>query len=314
MSNRPISFYMFHSSDYVKSFLSNKYKKFSKSEREQLAYQNCYRFTYFLRYGEKYLTTAKNVTTDIQPLLLFYCLSQWMKAILLIADPHYPSSTKQLAHGVSTRKRKRQNYSFLKDEVKVQKEGFFGHFSHKVFHVKQFSGECYVIRQLLRKIPNLYILFQQLESTSVASSVGHQNDSKITIPYERVDSFTISHHETIQKLRWHCSSPLHIDMNENDMSIKGDQSFRSMLYHPFFTDEDGHLWFPHHEEELQLLPEILVHYLLLYQLSMVCRYEMEWWGDLFYGEGTNDLAFIESYLHVAIERIPELIIDFLELK
>ena len=29
-----------------------------------------------------------------------------------------------------------------------------------------------------------------------------------------------------------------------------------------------------------ILPELLIHYLLLYNLSMISRYETDWWYDL----------------------------------
>ncbi|MEH7537842.1 YaaC family protein, partial [Bacillus toyonensis] len=54
-------------------------------------------------------------------------ISQLFKACLLTIDPNYPESTTVLAHGVTTRKRKKQGYQFLEDEVKIQKNGLFTH-------------------------------------------------------------------------------------------------------------------------------------------------------------------------------------------
>ncbi len=48
----------------------------------------------------------------LKPLLLYYGYVQLLKAILLTVDPIYPQSSSVLAHGVSTRKRKKQHYSF----------------------------------------------------------------------------------------------------------------------------------------------------------------------------------------------------------
>ena len=56
-----------------------------------------------------------------KPMLLFYGMGQLFKACLLTIDPNYPESTSVLAHGVTTRKRKKQGYQFLEDEVKIQK-------------------------------------------------------------------------------------------------------------------------------------------------------------------------------------------------
>ncbi|WP_368731596.1 YaaC family protein, partial [Pseudomonas sp. 2822-17] len=55
------------------------------------------------------------------------------------------------------------------------------------------------------------------------------------------------------------------------------------------------------------LPEIMTHYLLLYNLSMICRYEIDWWGELLYSFTNNDLSFIKSFLQCTSEKAPRLL-------
>lgn len=92
------------------------YKMLKKS------FENCYPFIYYLEHGKNYYELYKVAPFSIQPMLLFYGISQLFKACLLTIDPNYPESTTVLAHGVTTRKRKKQGYQFLEDEVKVQKK------------------------------------------------------------------------------------------------------------------------------------------------------------------------------------------------
>lgn len=79
---------------------------------------------YFLEHGKLYYHQAINAPMSIQPILLFYGLVHLIKACLLTIDPNYPNSTSVLAHGVSTRKLKKQQYLFFQDEVKIQKMDF----------------------------------------------------------------------------------------------------------------------------------------------------------------------------------------------
>ncbi|MGJ9385886.1 YaaC family protein [Salipaludibacillus sp. CF4.18] len=58
------------------------------------------------------------------------------------------------------------------------------------------------------------------------------------------------------------------------------------------------------------LPQILTYYALLYQLSMICRYETEWWGELLYSFSSNDLPLIEQFLSISTDKCPILLENF----
>ena len=45
-----------------------------------------------------------------------------------------------------------------------------------------------------------------------------------------------------------------------------------------------------------LLPELISHYLLLYNLSMIARYETEWWSELFKTIPNDDYPTIIQFL------------------
>ncbi len=82
------------------------YKMLKKS------FENCYPFIYYLEHGKNYYELYKAAPFSIQPMLLFYGISQLFKACLLTIDPNYPESTTVLAHGVTTRKRKNRGINF----------------------------------------------------------------------------------------------------------------------------------------------------------------------------------------------------------
>ncbi len=58
-------------------------------------------------------------------------------------------------------------------------------------------------------------------------------------------------------------------------------------------------------------PELLIHYLLLYNLSMISRYETEWWSELVKTMPNRDYPFIQSFLDITLEKGPFLIHQFL---
>ncbi len=93
-------------------------KRYGRTKR--YAFKNSERFIFFIKHAESFYKQASLSPLEIKPILLFYGMSQLLKACLLTTDPSYPSHASVLAHGVTARKRKKQNYSFRDDEVKVQ--------------------------------------------------------------------------------------------------------------------------------------------------------------------------------------------------
>lgn len=82
-----------------------------------------------------------------------------LKACLLTTDPSYPSHASVLAHGVTARKRKKQNYSFRDDEVKVQRNGLCIHVMKHLFGIAGLEEERYTMKKLLTAIPELHTVF-----------------------------------------------------------------------------------------------------------------------------------------------------------
>ena len=59
------------------------------------------------------------------------------------------------------------------------------------------------------------------------------------------------------------------------------------------------------------LPDILIHYLLLYNLSMIARYETEWWFELMKTTPNTDYPFIKTFLSITEKKGPHLALEFL---
>ncbi len=107
-------------------------------------------------------------------MLLFYGISQLFKACLLTIDPNYPESTTVLAHGVTTRKRKKQGYQFLEDEVKVQKNGLFTHVAEQLFHMKHLESEKFNMLDLMGIFRNYKTYFAIVNEVPLCIKLIHQ--------------------------------------------------------------------------------------------------------------------------------------------
>src|SRR5690554_2510055 len=162
--NKSIFPTIFQSVEYVQSYLHMKYKKTQNCSYKELAYKNWYPLVYYIKLGESYFQQGAISPPTIKPVLQFYGLCHWLKACTLVKDRHYPATTQVLAHGVSTRKKKKKDYRFLSDEVKVQRDGFFPYISELLFGKKQMTGEKYKMGNLLKSIPELIPIFKELKN------------------------------------------------------------------------------------------------------------------------------------------------------
>lgn len=297
-------FYPFQSVETAQKLLKVSYQQQQIEQYEQKSYNNAYSFIYYVEHGLTYLQQANNTPTSIKPVLMFYGMVQLIKACLLTVDPSYPESTSVLAHGVSTRKRKKQSYEFIQDEVKVQKNGLFSHFSDKMFHVKQAEGTKYSMRELLFSIPELETTIKITKNKTPFLFVGKVTDEVIKVPLTILDDYKMTKDRFTQYFQKQTSFELE-SLREDSLLFKENKNSTSYHYSPLlYNHEKSALYLPRKKEQLTFFPEILAHYLLLYNLSMICRYETEWWGELLHTFNSSDLSLINQFLDVASVKIP----------
>jgi hypothetical protein len=310
---------LFHSTNVVQKFLYHCYVKQERQDAAKKSYANCYPFIYYLEHGQNFYSTAKDAPLSIKPVLLFYGMVQLLKACLLTVDTEYPKSTLVLAHGVSTRKRKKQSYEFFEDEVKAQKHGLFTHFAEKMFHVKHLAGEKFQMRTLLQRIYELHELFSVYykENLSLDVIYDHLNQN-IIIPAKILDHY----HMTLGRFKDYITKELY---SFNIISIKDEssssyirvtldskQKLTPLGCEPFlYGIYDRAYRLPTNLTEIFKIPEIIAHYLLLYNLSMICRYETEWWNELLHSYSSDAYPFIIKFLSVTADKVPFLLYYFL---
>ncbi|UCZ53264.1 YaaC family protein [Bacillus shivajii] len=303
---------IFLSADYVKTYLHRIYEKQQLDSSKELSYKNGYSFVYYIKMGDSFFSQGLQAPLSIKPVLFFYGLSHWLKALLLTVDPFYPSTTQVLAHGVSTRKRKKQDYSFLKDEIKVQKDGFYRYLSEKVFHVKQLTGEKFKMYHLLMAIPELLDTFKTFEKTTPL------------IKLEGAPPFLTATKKDFKRVKEppHRFAQMVNQKTEHDWKCYEEegminidlQKTKQIESSPLAYAMEGNYYLPVLPTLYRNMPELLIHYLILYNLSMICRYETEWWGELLYSFSSNDLPFIDSFLEVGSIKIPFLLQKMFDLE
>lgn len=303
-----LSFFL--SSTHTQHYLTHCYKKLGNTNTEKKSFENCYSFIYHLEHGKNYYQLCNTAPISIKPVLLFYGMSQLLKACLLTVDPNYPESTSVLAHGVTTRKRKKQNYQFIDDEVKIQKHGLFTHVAERMFHVKHLEGEKYTMEGLMQRVAELADLFRQSKRKNNIFQLKEVTENIFTFPTHILDTFHMTKERFIRYMEG-IGKDLNVqytNFKESDSHLYFSASIKewnplysSPLTYNHYTDT---YYLAASNETVPVLPELLIHYLLLYNLSMISRYETDWWYDLLGGYASEDYPFIFQFLAITAEKVP----------
>lgn len=247
----------FESEPTTKTFLEDIYLKQKFEESKRLAFQNTPKFIYFIKQSREYFNAAKQSHILVKPLLVYYGMMSLIKSVVLTMDPHYPSNTSVLRHGITTRKIKKLDYIFNEDEIKIQKEGLMPHFYQLLTEKEHWPNHKYKVKELLSLIPELQESFcRSFGSPPIGASfvAGHRD---------------LETGNTVGQMP---------DYNKNNPSF---------------------------------LPETVVHYLLMYNLGMLCRYETELWGEIIFSFSSGDMFMINEFINVAIRKFPNLILNML---
>lgn len=300
---------IFFSAEHTQQMLKKCYDKAQIENADQKSFENCYPFIYYLEHAQTYYDQAQKSPLLIQPILLFYGFVHLIKACILTIQPNYPENTSVLAHGVSTRKRKKQQYQFFQDEVKIQKNGLFPFIAEKMFHMKHLEGEKANMGDLLNSIPELNEHFITMEGRSTFIKVKQKEDF-IHFPNQILDKFHMTENRFQDFYRTKSLYPIEFEKREDEKAFKlMDKSMDCVPLRYHF--EEGTFYFPIIKNDLMHYPEMLIHYLLLYNLSMIARYETEWWSELIKMMPNKDYPFISNFLKIAINKGPFLIYQYL---
>ncbi|RKD22865.1 hypothetical protein BEP19_11545 [Ammoniphilus oxalaticus] len=324
-------FVYFESEPHVKQLFDQYYQDKYKADTARLSFQNTRKFIYYIKQGREYFHTASRSADLVKPLLLYYGMVSLLKAFILTADAHYPTHTKVLQHGMTCRKLKKLDYTFSDDEVKIQRDGLFPLVAAHLGS-EQLVGEKFKMKNLLAMLPELRAAYEKtyehvdLEPIHISKHVDYTYPyTTFYLPEHILDKCHLSYSSFIHflnrynhgqarftthdleapqgiiRLNWH--HPEQIQVLENPTGFDNDlfiQDYKGNHY--FYTKPDAAASF---------IPEILVHYMLMYTLGMICRYETELWGEMIFSLSSTEMFIIQEFLAINERKFPNMILNLL---
>ncbi|MFU0791172.1 YaaC family protein [Cerasibacillus sp. JNUCC 74] len=289
----------------AQTFLYHCYTQLEDEDAEIKSYENCNAFMYYLDHGIHFYRQGEQTEPFMQPILYYYGMIHLIKACLLTKRPNYPESTSLLAHGVTARKRKKKNYSFMNDEIKVQHNGLFPYFCEHLYK-QPVPFTKRTMQGLLALIPEINPLFI-FQNQAKLIVVGKQYSPLLEFPVNLLDNYHLTDQAFIRRVEAYLPPIKYVDIDKQMIRMEVAYPITEANGPFFMHQQTKELYFPLDRENFLPIHEVMIHYLLLYNLSMLCRYETEWWGDLFVNKPDIDFPFILHFLQITAHKIPSLL-------
>ena len=321
------SFLFFENEPISKTFLQGIYQKKQPEKCKTLAFQNTAKFIYNIKQSRQYYAAAMQSEILIRPLLLYYGMVSLLKAFILTQDPFYPATTRVLQHGLTSRKIKKNQYSVGEDEIKIQKEGLLPYVYS--FLTNKPLENRYKVHELFALIPELQTSYQKvyqkgnLIPVNLSAYYDFQHPSTLFYLPESVLDYTHrSYHSFIDYLNRYNTgesyfAPSPLETPGGIISIKWNHPLQQKVTENgngfenqlFVADYKGNFHFL--ISPTAVLPEITTHFMIMYILGMLCRYETERWGEIIFSFSSEDMYIIHEFLSISSRKFPNMIYDVL---
>ena len=340
------TFVYFESEPITKEFLEKIYIKNGYEDAFKFAFSNTSKFIYFIKQSKEYFHSAENSNILVKPLLIYYGMMNLIKAIVLTKDPDYPRNSGVLRHGITTRKLKKSNYSFRDDEIKIQKEGLLPHFYSLVTNhpSAKIEGNKYQIKELISLLPELQTSYQRIFQQQLLYPIEFSTENydkktqtlRIRVPkrvlqffnqdkkkfcrelnlYNQKKEFTFSLYEnTDQPNNQHYSSlseeAICIDYLIKQENIKELSQYNIFQNPMIIQDFKGNYYIKPIIDTKLILPELMIYYMIMFNLGMLCRYETELWGDIIFSFTSEDMYIINEFINISLRKFPNLVLNIL---
>lgn len=312
------------------ALLADRYAR-KGEEARRLAYENAAPFIYYLKQAREYYRAARAAALMVKPLILYYGMLGLAKAYVLMLDPHYPAGTGVLRHGMSTRKRKKAAYRYRDDEVKVQKEGLLPHLLSLIGETGALQ-EKYRIRECLGHLPQFPDIFRHAAHEAMLAPVYVPRMEEEPVPgvtslfvqESLLDHFHLRAAAFVRMLnRYNAAAAGGVFSLESEQ--RGRRYLKIVWRHPrirhvtqsgsgfqntmLLEGAAGQYFLRLTTERRLHVPEFILHFLLMFHLSMLARYETERWGEIVLTFGSEERYLIYELLKYTERHFPNLILN-----
>lgn len=286
---------------------------------KEIRKERAFRLRYYIKQAREYFDASLGVSFLTQPVLLYYgavCLSE----ALILAKRGHEDTTKR--HGLDDKINK--NLSYLNEyKIRITNRGTFSELYRTILSKNNSTFDDikmseWSLKELFSMVPEIKDLFEDnFNEKSRILKVNRVFDSdgeylKINEPlFSSMDDNSInSFFSNIKGLNEFYLTPT--KLNDHKFVIfkkpgqKGDIVKKTIMNEEYLISDNKV------ENGIILnINEISIHFLILYALSMLCRYSSYLWGEGSLELEKGDFFMIKNFLKVSTRKFPNMILNTL---
>jgi hypothetical protein len=314
----------------VRKNLRSYYEEIHATYTDEDIERNASYFSYCIKQGKEYFTTAPQVSLLTRPLIIFYGMVSLAKAIVVLNNPKYVLQLKDRhsrsrQHGLGYLDNESAHSFIENDEVILFEDGIFPTIFQVFYRDVPFHRK-YTLKEIYGWIPELYHPYIMMRNDIdfkpifVRSGLVRRNNGlSAEVKVSKMGRYT---RENLFDVLCHF---------KNAFTIVAEDGKKIVLDGLFRRDEGNYqevkgeierflsryIRFDIYNQEY-LLPQsdryplncLIALYMILYLYSRACRYQPQKWGKILLGLETEEKWFIEKTLDLALRKFPNEVINY----
>lgn len=265
--------------------------------------------SYAVKQANEFYDAASHMSSITSPLMYFYGMSNLVVALMVACSGQVVMSS---SHGLGKVFRNITSADVDTFTIEVHGQGTFHNFYGCYSTPRRLKGTSWSLKELLSVIPELEHSFAEVygEKSRVVKVVrrvhrdrrlAYIDDDRFADDANEVDVLIPRLHECYllpPQLLPDGGLVLHEKIGASE-----DITIRSVLGERYFilSTEKGACYY--------WLPELSSHYMLMFALSMLVRYEARAWGECITKRLTGLPYLVERFLAVSARKFPNMILD-----
>lgn len=272
-----------------------------EAEQERLGTANDFAFT--VSAAREYYEAADKVTILTRPLLVFYGMVSLSKVLFTATHNRRSPSTK---HGLQ--KEKQPIGSLAELSVRITKDGTFPQF-HGCYCRDTLSNAKLSLKELLSLIPEVKVPFETIYNEKSRALRVLRTDIGISLVDSELDKYEDLENRMGQVPDIHARYMDQYQRFSNSIVLWcKDREARDPVNRAVSGEE--YLILPLKKNTRIIdLPEMSSHFLIMFLLGMLSRYEPKEWGRVIKGEESGEIYLIQKFLEVTKRKFPNLVLN-----
>ncbi len=275
-----------------------------------------------IKQGIEFFENADSADISISPLLIYYGILSFSKALIIANSSTFISLDNIRYHGLTskiinnTQKKNKKNWRLLNECVNTN-DGVFLELC-KVLGVNMNNRCKFELKETLKCIPEIKNI---LEKTKVLDSKVifcyeelKENNDKVSFQiYSEEEELVKKNSKKIEKnfIKSYSTSGSFLKYeSKNKMSIKqfnGLYQYDSVLGGRYFIFPTNYTY--NGKKDNILLNQILLDYINLFILSEQVRYHQDNWNKILNGENESLISILKIYIEIVKRRFPNMILN-----